>query len=62
VGLATGETASSWSGVPQEPQNRFWGEFSAPHVGHGRAIAVPHCPQKRWPAGTSVPQAGQVVT
>jgi hypothetical protein len=46
--------------VPQSPQNRLSGGFSAPHDGHADPSGVPQSPQNRLPSGFSLPQAAQV--
>src|SRR5690242_7290145 len=45
----------SASAVPQSPQNRLLGGFSAPLFGHLLANGVPQSPQNFLPAGLSLP-------
>jgi hypothetical protein len=43
-------------------QKRIAGSLAAPHVAQVRARVVPQLPQKRDPAGFSVPQFKQLAT
>jgi hypothetical protein len=45
--------------VPQSPQKRLLGGFSAPHFGQWLASGAPQSPQNFLPAGLSLPQFEQ---
>jgi hypothetical protein len=47
------------SAVPQSPQKRLPGGFSAPHCGHGLVNGAPQSPQNLFSAGLSLPQFEQ---
>src|SRR5207237_2866197 len=57
VGASAGASVAS-SAVPQEPQKRKPGGFSAPQLGQTATSAAPHEPQNRASAGLSEEHAG----
>jgi len=50
------------SAVPQSPQKRLSGGFSAPHLGHRFSSAAPQSPQNFLPSGVSLPHLGQRIS
>jgi hypothetical protein len=45
--------------VPQSPQKRLLGGFSAPHLGQWWVKSAPQSPQNFLPAGLSIPHFAQ---
>jgi hypothetical protein len=48
--------------VPQSPQKRLLGGFSAPHFGQWLVSGAPQSPQNLFPAGLSLPHFEQRIS
>jgi hypothetical protein len=63
-----GEDIADWlaflatSVVPQSPQKRLLGGFSAPHFGQWLVSGAPQSPQNLFPAGLSLPHFEQRIS